>query len=879
MTKGSYSDFRDALRAFESGWDRERYEAGVIADWQLDQWAGGTVADYFSGYATWGDLTDDEWNAMSYRSMNSLGFVGYQFGEALLIDLDYYNDTVFYGNGAASNTWDGQWIGKHGVNSLEDFMTATAQERAIQEAFGYNLLVIETGLGYQGESLDDYLGTSRTYTDGGQQVTVTLTLSGIMAAAHLRGAWGTLNLLQSGNVSTDEYGTSILRYIQQFGDYSTPSIEDAISVYLGADPIEVDAPGEPAIPNLPPEEPEDDDPAHTSDPERPEEEGPQILTGSRAFDNPEITASTASVTIDWQWGRNESVAFDPATDTLFVAWIGSASLELAETQDGVTLLVPSNNQSVTLAGVTLSELDPARINLLDQTTRELFAQVIGSDPDDDDGDHDNDHDDDTDHPNDGRMYDITLTSQSQTISDFNPASDMLHIGPGITAEQIEIFEESGNALGQTVRIAVIDPAGVVLSTTILTGLGLSDLSIANFSIAEQTAQNEVAAALGTEINVPSNGGYALSYDDDGSNPPAVIGTSPLGGMIWRADSNADDIVGFDPATDILSVGGTSVHGMILTKSPAGEIVVDSPWSDTAQIVTGVSFTDVGIRAFGVVGNEHFRQDIGGVMSWENDVGPRTTDTVYVRSHEYGVSEIVNNFDPSTMKISFLYFGTRERLSVEDTPAGLVISSLPSGQSLTLTDVEMADLVPGLVEFHHDQVMEDNLEVPFGFNQDEVTLVSREGLLTPEAPDGATTDGFQTQTGLLNGTTGPEDPGDDSDLTTPDPNPDEPVSVLGTGVDAVEVFWDWGAQTTIEGFDPSEDTIDFRSLGAQNVSITEVGDALVVEVVGNGGNSTTLLGIRAEDLSVDNLTADDWNDIADAEGQLVSSLQALGMDAS
>jgi len=39
-----------------------------------------------------------------------------------------------------------------------------------------------------------------------------------------------------------------------------------------------------------------------------------------------------------------------------------------------------------------------------------------------------------------------------------------------------------------------------------------------------------------------------------------------------------------------------------------------------------------------------------------------------------------------MKISFLYCGTRERLTVEDTPAGLVISFLPTGQSLTLTGV-------------------------------------------------------------------------------------------------------------------------------------------------------------------------------------------------
>ena len=33
-------------------------------------------------------------------------------------------------------------------------------------------------------------------------------------------------------------------------------------------------------------------------------------------------------------------------------------------------------------------------------------------------------------------------------------------------------------------------------------------------------------------------------------------------------------------------------------------------------------------------------------------------------------EVIDDFDPATMKISFLYFGTRERLTVEDTGVGI-----------------------------------------------------------------------------------------------------------------------------------------------------------------------------------------------------------------
>jgi hypothetical protein len=91
----TFSDFLSALLAFESGWDRPRYDAGIITDWQLDSWAGGSVEEFFPDYTSWSQLTDAEWETMAYRSMNSLGFVGYQFGEALLIDLGYYDDDFY----------------------------------------------------------------------------------------------------------------------------------------------------------------------------------------------------------------------------------------------------------------------------------------------------------------------------------------------------------------------------------------------------------------------------------------------------------------------------------------------------------------------------------------------------------------------------------------------------------------------------------------------------------------------------------------------------------------------------------------------------------------------------------------------------------------
>ncbi|MEM6752247.1 MAG: hypothetical protein AAF630_04585, partial [Cyanobacteria bacterium P01_C01_bin.38] len=51
--------------------------------------------------------------------------------------------------------------------------------------------------------------------------TIKITLSGIIAAAHLKGPDKVVDLLVSGKVSQDPFGTSILAYLEEFGGYET----------------------------------------------------------------------------------------------------------------------------------------------------------------------------------------------------------------------------------------------------------------------------------------------------------------------------------------------------------------------------------------------------------------------------------------------------------------------------------------------------------------------------------------------------------------------------------------------------------------------------------------------------------------------------------
>jgi hypothetical protein len=158
-----------------------------------------------------------------YQVENILGFMGkYQFGEPMLIELGYYQADVYYGNGAYSNYWQGIWTGKKGINSKSKFLNSPdVQEFAIREAFTLHWRRINDMLSRQGKSISNYLGQSKMFNDSGVSKTITITLSGILAGAHLRGPYGLTNLLLKNQVFYDEFSTSILRYMDEYSGYDT----------------------------------------------------------------------------------------------------------------------------------------------------------------------------------------------------------------------------------------------------------------------------------------------------------------------------------------------------------------------------------------------------------------------------------------------------------------------------------------------------------------------------------------------------------------------------------------------------------------------------------------------------------------------------------
>ena len=150
----------------------------------------------------------------NYKAFNRYGYVGkYQMGEAALIDAGYYRKPSRRYN----NDWSGEFLGKDGVNSIQDFLNnPRAQENAQiifkKKQWGYLRAV--GALKYLGLVVNDIL----------------ITPSGLLAGAHLKGAGSVIQYLKSGGKSVlkDGFGTSIESYIRQFANYDVSEITGKI---------------------------------------------------------------------------------------------------------------------------------------------------------------------------------------------------------------------------------------------------------------------------------------------------------------------------------------------------------------------------------------------------------------------------------------------------------------------------------------------------------------------------------------------------------------------------------------------------------------------------------------------------------------------------
>ncbi len=145
-----------------------------------------------------------------YNIENRFGYLGkYQMGEMALKDAGYYKGD----STPRKNDWIGEWTGKDGVWSKEDFLNnPQAQENAIRE-YHRKVWKYIKALG-----LDKYVGR----TIGG----VLITESGLLGGAHLVGVMNLKRFLNSNGqiVPKDGNNVPITHYIELLNGYNIDEI-------------------------------------------------------------------------------------------------------------------------------------------------------------------------------------------------------------------------------------------------------------------------------------------------------------------------------------------------------------------------------------------------------------------------------------------------------------------------------------------------------------------------------------------------------------------------------------------------------------------------------------------------------------------------------
>lgn len=145
----------------------------------------------------------------NYQAFNKFGFAGkYQMGEAALIDAGYYKK-----KGAYNNDWKGTFLGRDNVYNIFDFLNNPKAQENAQIAFKRRQWLYLKAVG-----ADKFLGQ---FING-----YCITQSGLLAGAHLKGAGGVAEYLNSRGtkVPKDAFGTSIESYMKNFAGYDVSSI-------------------------------------------------------------------------------------------------------------------------------------------------------------------------------------------------------------------------------------------------------------------------------------------------------------------------------------------------------------------------------------------------------------------------------------------------------------------------------------------------------------------------------------------------------------------------------------------------------------------------------------------------------------------------------
>lgn len=236
--------------------------------------------------------------------------------------------------------------------------------------------------------------------------------------------------------------------------------------------------------------------------------------------------------IQWAWGQNQTINFNPAVDKLDFGWFQAGQFGIQESNGSVVITIPSNQQSYTLSGVRLSQLTTENILSKDASTLQAWSDAFTA------------HAGSTDAssasgsttvtpiltptpvptptptptivPSSGTVTAITWAWGSHKEINFNPATDRLDFGWYFQSGQFTLSESNGSTV---ISIPAND------QTYTLKGVGLSSLHASNFSSNDASALSYLTSAV-TGGTTPAGGTTTpVTPTDNGSGTASGSGNS------------------------------------------------------------------------------------------------------------------------------------------------------------------------------------------------------------------------------------------------------------------------------------------------------------------------------------------------------------------
>ena len=212
----------DTVMSAEELYAKSMEGKGLPEDWEEDSEGEETVVKYkpiTGSIRKFLDVIADKESTNDPEKVNTIGYMGkYQFGEIALKDIlkqkpgesdeDYENRIKAYwpkNFGKVRTDADFNFFKSRFKSKGVDFWPEHKQDMAMKQ-------LLKNNKAYLGDYVDKWVGKKKNG--------IKITLSGLLAGAHLLGPSNVKNFLDNGTIAKDGYGTPITEYIEKFGCYN-----------------------------------------------------------------------------------------------------------------------------------------------------------------------------------------------------------------------------------------------------------------------------------------------------------------------------------------------------------------------------------------------------------------------------------------------------------------------------------------------------------------------------------------------------------------------------------------------------------------------------------------------------------------------------------